>query len=78
QDAAKRTGLVYLIEYSPEKFESIQAAKKDLEKTLTELGFNVRYVSENFVVELLETEATSDTGEDIITPFMHSNQEWHY
>ncbi|MBU9722421.1 MULTISPECIES: S8 family serine peptidase [Bacillaceae] len=78
EKAAKKTGFVYLMEYSTAEYDSIKTAKKELEETLNELGLKVRYVSENFVVELLETEAVAEADENKIAPLMHRNQEWHY
>ncbi len=40
--AIEKMGLVYLVEYSVEEYMSIDSAKISLEKTLDNLGFNVR------------------------------------
>ncbi|SDY28654.1 Subtilase family protein [Evansella caseinilytica] len=73
EEAAKNTGFVYLVEYSTDAYASIDDAKKALEKQLTDIGLKVKYVSENFTVEL-----SAEAAEEVIQPAMHANQRWHY
>nr|WP_236838561.1 S8 family serine peptidase [Caldalkalibacillus salinus] len=66
-------GLVYLVEYDEEAYKTLNKAKQALRHELKELGFKVRYVSENYKMEATEV-ATSEEA----TTSMHPNQEWHY
>ncbi len=66
-------GMVYLVEYDVKKYKSIDKAKKELEKTMKDLGLEVRYVSENFVMHAME-EVTAEE----VSIAMHNNQRWHY
>lgn len=72
--AVEKMGLVYLIEYAVEDYESIDAAKKALKSTLDRLGLNVRYISENRKMYALETATVQDPSAQAI----HNNQRWHY
>ncbi|WP_374016068.1 S8 family serine peptidase [Paenibacillus thiaminolyticus] len=72
--AIEKMGLVYLVEYSVEDYKSIDSAKISLEKTLDNLGFNVRYVTENRKMYALETA----TVQDVSPQDIHNNQRWHY
>ena len=72
--AIEKMGLVYLVEYAVEDYKSIDSAKISLEKTLANLGFNVRYVTENRKMYALETA----TVEDVSPQDIHNNQRWHY
>lgn len=71
--AVEKMGLVYLVEYSIKDYKSIQSAKKELEKILTDLGLNVRYITGNYKMYALETASTEN-----VTLDMHPNQRWHY
>lgn len=72
--AIEKMGLVYLVEYSVEDYKSIDSAKISLEKTLDNLGFHVRYVTENRKMYALETAPVQDVSPQDI----HNNQRWHY
>ncbi|MFD3259018.1 S8 family serine peptidase [Paenibacillus lentus] len=72
--AVEKMGLVYLVEYSVKDYGSIDSAKKELKKTLDNLGLKVRYISENRKVYALETE----TMQDVSVQAIHNNQRWHY
>lgn len=72
--AVEKMGLVYLIEYAVEDYESIDAAKKALKSTLDRLGLNARYISENRKMYALETATVQDPSAQAI----HNNQRWHY
>lgn len=73
--AIEKMGLVYLVEYSVEDYESIDSAKEELKKTLENLGLQVRYISENRKMYALETETVQD---DVTAQAIHNNQRWHY
>lgn len=72
--AIEKMGLVYLVEYSVKDYKSIDSAKKALQKTLDDLGLNVRYISENRKVYASETAIV----EDVSVQAIHNNQRWHY
>lgn len=72
--AIEKMGLVYLVEYSVEDYPSIDSAKEALQKTLDDLGFNVRYIAENSIIYAFETA----TVEDVSVQAIHNNQRWHY
>lgn len=72
--AIEKMGLVYLVEYSVKDYKSIESAKNTLEKTLDNLGFHVRYISENRKMYALETATVQDVSPQAI----HNNQRWHY
>ncbi|MBB6451418.1 subtilisin family serine protease [Geomicrobium halophilum] len=67
ENVVDNMGFVYLTEYSQADYDSIEEAKTELEDTLTELGLEVRDVSENY--EMYATDVTTE---------QHPNQEWHY
>ena len=71
-DVIDKMGLVYLIEYAESEYKDIDKAKEELEKTLNDLGLNVRYVQENYTMHAIET------AEKISPTSMHPNQAWHY
>src|SRR5699024_11273834 len=50
-DVIDKMGLVYLIEYAESEYKDIDKAKEELEKTLNDLGLNVRYVQENYTMQ---------------------------
>lgn len=66
----EKMGLVYLVQYSPDQFKSSNIAKKELRKELMDLGFKVRYISENYKMMAIEGTATLQA--------VHPNQNWHY
>ncbi|WP_449539704.1 S8 family serine peptidase [Ferdinandcohnia sp. Marseille-Q9671] len=66
----EKMGLVYLIKYSPDTFKSSNIAKKELKQQLMDLGFKVRYISENHKMMAIEGTATIQA--------VHQNQQWHY
>lgn len=72
--AIEKMGLVYLVEYSVQDYESIDSAKIELNQILDSLGFKVRYISENRKMYAAETE----TLEDVSAQAIHNNQRWHY
>ncbi|THE09374.1 peptidase S8 [Bacillus timonensis] len=65
-----KMGLVYLVKYSPDNFKSSTLAKNELRKELMNLGFKVRYISENYKMMAIEGTATIQA--------VHQNQKWHY
>ncbi|MFS0823959.1 S8 family serine peptidase [Bacillus sp. 1P02SD] len=65
-----KMGLVYLVKYSPDNFKSSALAKNELRKELMNLGFKVRYISENYKMMAIEGTATIQA--------VHQNQKWHY
>jgi subtilisin family serine protease len=66
----EKMGLVYLVKYSPDQFKSSNIAKQELRKELMNLGFKVRYISENYKMMAIEGTATIQA--------VHQNQKWHY
>lgn len=66
----EKMGLVYLVKYSPDQFKSSNMAIKELRKELMNLGFKVRYISENYKMMAIEGTATIQA--------VHQNQKWHY
>src|SRR5699024_1916127 len=72
-DVIDKMGLVYLIEYAESEYNDIDKAKEELEKTLNDLGLNVRYVQENYTMHAIET-----APEKVSPTSMHPNQAWHY
>ncbi|MEK5443486.1 S8 family peptidase [Fredinandcohnia sp. FSL W7-1320] len=66
----EKMGLVYLVKYSPNQFKSSNMAIKELRKALMNLGFKVRYISENYKMMAIEGTATIQA--------VHQNQKWHY
>lgn len=66
----EKMGLVYLVKYSPDQFKSSNIAIKELRKELMDLGFKVRYISENYKMMAIEGTATIHA--------VHQNQKWHY
>jgi len=66
----EKMGLVYLVKYSPDQFKSSNMAIKELRKELMDLGFKVRYISENYKMMAIEGTATIQA--------VHQNQKWHY
>lgn len=66
----EKMGLVYLVKYSPDQFKSSNIAIKELRKELMDLGFKVRYISENYKMMAIEGTA--------IIQAVHQNQKWHY
>lgn len=69
KNVVKNMGLVYLIEYNQNDYKSSVHAQNELRKQLKDLGFKVRYTSENYKMKALET-ATIQA--------VHPNQQWHY
>ncbi|MEH7238812.1 S8 family serine peptidase [Bacillus sp. JJ1562] len=65
-----KMGLVYLVSYSPDHFNSSNLAKNELRNELMNLGFKVRYISENYKMMASEGTATIQA--------VHQNQKWHY
>lgn len=72
-DVIDKMGLVYLIEYTESNYKNVDKAKAELEKTLNDLGLNVRYVQENYTMHAVEI-----APEKISPTSMHPNQAWHY
>lgn len=68
-------GLVYLIEYDVNDFKSEKHAKREIEKEIKKLGYNVRYVSNNYIIEGVTSEAVAQST---TSTSMHRNQRWHY
>ncbi|KAA0550040.1 S8 family serine peptidase [Bacillus sp. BGMRC 2118] len=66
----EKMGLVYLVEYNLDTYKSSNEAKKELRKELKNLGFKVRYISENQKMTAIESTATIQA--------VHANQQWHY
>ncbi|MGN7295761.1 S8 family serine peptidase [Ferdinandcohnia sp. SAFN-114] len=66
----EKMGLVYLVKYSPDQFKSSNMAIQELRKELMDLGFKVRYISENYKMMAIEGTATIQA--------VHQNQKWHY
>jgi subtilisin family serine protease len=66
----EKMGLVYLVKYSPDQFKSSNMAIKELRKELMNLGFKVRYISQNYKMMAIEGKATIQA--------VHQNQKWHY
>ncbi|WP_025025889.1 S8 family serine peptidase [Caldalkalibacillus mannanilyticus] len=82
-EVIENMGLVYLTEYSHKDYKSIEEAKKYLTNVLQDLGYKVRYVSENYMMEAFEAAPALDLVSDEITTEdiemeMHNNQRWHY
>ncbi|WP_025025887.1 S8 family serine peptidase [Caldalkalibacillus mannanilyticus] len=82
-EVIENMGLVYLVEYSHKEYKSIEEAKKYLTHVLQDLGYKVRYVSENYMMEAYEVLTSLDQVTDEITTSeigmeMHNNQRWHY
>lgn len=73
EEIVKNMGIVYLTKYESDAYDSIDEAKEQLEKTLSDLGLTIRYVDKNYEMYALE-----DTGTEDVTVDMHPNQEWHY
>ncbi|MFS0861961.1 S8 family serine peptidase [Fredinandcohnia sp. 179-A 10B2 NHS] len=69
KNVVNNMGLVYLIEYNQNDYKSSVHAQNELRKQLKDLGFKVRYTSENYKMKALET-ATIQA--------VHPNQQWHY
>lgn len=72
-NVVRQMGLVYLVEYSKEDYESKEQAKEELEKTLKSMDKNVRYIEENGTMEAFEPSTETVNPTDI-----HPDQEWHY
>lgn len=72
RDVVDQMGLVYLVEYSGEKYEDFEKAKEELEIALEDLGLKVRYIQGNYTMQAIE-KAPED-----FSPAMHPNQRWHY
>ncbi|WP_010283106.1 S8 family peptidase [Bacillus timonensis] len=66
----EKMGLVYLVKYSPDQYKSSNIAKKELRNELKNLGFKLRYISENYKMMAIEGTATIQA--------VHQNQKWHY
>jgi subtilisin family serine protease len=66
----EKMGLVYLVKYSPDQYKFSNMAIKELRKELMNLGFKVRYISENYKMMAIEGTATIQA--------VHQNQKWHY
>ncbi|WP_025025888.1 S8 family serine peptidase [Caldalkalibacillus mannanilyticus] len=85
-EVIKNMGLVYLVEYSEKDYKSIEEAKKYLTNVLQDLGYKVRYVSENYVMQAFDARPAVDRASQItkeitteeIEMEMHNNQRWHY
>lgn len=66
-------GMVYLIEYSESDYKNSDQAKEELQKSLEDMGMDVRYVQENYSVHALEQASETVKPMDV-----HPDQEWNY
>ncbi|UCZ54269.1 S8 family serine peptidase [Bacillus shivajii] len=74
RNAEESMGFVFLIEYATNAYESTDQAKNVLDDALTDLDLDVRYVTENMKMHVLEEAVVSGD----VSVSMHDNQEWHY